>query len=116
MPPGLSEQPSKARIWPNQPGGHPVIGYSKDQFSKKEEVNLEEEEDESDGDDLIPWGPHIEHDVANEVVVEGKSCLIMMTIKTVMIISHYNDDKILSDCNLTWWGRRARKRTRDRMI
>ena len=39
-----------------------------------------------DDDDLIPRGPHIEHDVADEVVVEGKSCLIIMTIKTVMIV------------------------------
>ena len=25
--------------------------------------------------DLIPWSSHIEHDVANEVIVEGESCL-----------------------------------------
>ena len=27
--------------------------------------------------DLVPWCPHIEHDVANEVVVEGKRCLFI---------------------------------------
>ena len=59
---------------------------------KKEEVNIEKEKEECDDDDLIPWGPHIEHDVADEVVVEGKSCLVIMTIKTVMIVSHHDDD------------------------
>ena len=61
--------------------------------SQKEEVNFEEEKEKCDNDDLIPWGPHIEHDVADEVVVEGKRCLIIMTIKTVMIVSQHDDDK-----------------------
>ena len=25
--------------------------------------------------DLIPWSSHIEHDVADEIIVEGESCL-----------------------------------------
>ena len=37
-------------------------------FSEKGQKSLE-------GGDLIPWSSHIEHDVANEVIVEGESRL-----------------------------------------
>ena len=33
--------------------------------------------DDDDDDYLVPWCPHVEHDVANEVVVQGERCLII---------------------------------------
>ena len=32
---------------------------------------------DDDDDYLVPWCPHVEHDVANEVVVERERCLII---------------------------------------
>ena len=40
-------------------------------------VTLIDDDDDDDDDYLVPWCPHVEHDVANEVVVERERCLII---------------------------------------
>ena len=55
--------------------------------AKSKKFNLEEKLND---DDLVPRGPHIEHDVANEVVVQGKSCLVIMIKISIVITNDYD--------------------------
>ena len=83
--PGPSERPSRARRWPSQQDGRPVEQMSSwgrmvmvimmrvVMMTNDDVVTLIDDDD----DYLVPWCPHVEHDVANEVVVQGERCLII---------------------------------------